>query len=31
MDVLSVHPMVLVRGAVIFNPLYRSPEDFARR
>jgi hypothetical protein len=31
MDVLSVHPMMLVRGSVVFNPFYEAPEDLVRR
>ncbi|MFP4362565.1 MAG: MEDS domain-containing protein [Spirochaetia bacterium] len=27
MDVLKVHPMMVVRGAVIHNPFYVSPEE----
>lgn len=28
MDILSVHPMMVVRGAVILNPFYIPPEEF---
>lgn len=31
MDVLAVHPMMVVRGAVVFNPFYVAPEELARR
>ncbi len=29
MDVLKVHPMMIVRGSVVQNPLFVSPEAFA--
>lgn len=28
MDVLRVHPMLVVRGTVVHNPFYQTPEDF---
>jgi hypothetical protein len=31
MDVLTVHPMMLVRGAVVLNPFFIPPEEFLRR
>jgi hypothetical protein len=31
MDVLTVHPMTVVRGAVVLNPFYVPPEELARR
>jgi hypothetical protein len=31
MDVLTVHPMMVVRGAVVFNPFFVAPEELARR
>jgi hypothetical protein len=31
MDVLTVHPMMVVRGTVVFNPFYVAPEELARR
>ncbi len=31
MDVLTVHPMMLVRGAVILNPFFIPPEEFLRQ
>lgn len=31
MDVLMVHPMMLVRGAVVLNPFFIPPEEFLRR
>lgn len=31
MDILSVHPMMVVRGAVILNPFYIPPEEFIPR
>lgn len=31
MDVLSVHPMMVVRGAVILNPFYLPPEELIPR
>lgn len=30
MDVLKVHPLMIVRGAVVHNPFYIVPEDFLR-
>lgn len=29
MDVLTVHPMMVVRGAVVYNPFYVAPEQVA--
>ncbi len=31
MDVLTVHPMMVIRGAVVLNPFYVAPESIARR
>jgi hypothetical protein len=31
MDVLTVHPMMVVRGAVVLNPFFTAPEELARR
>lgn len=31
MDVLKVHPQMIVNGAVIHNPFFISPEEFLRR
>ncbi len=31
MDVLTVHPMMVVRGAVVFNPFFVAPEELAGR
>lgn len=31
MDILSVHPMMVVRGAVVLNPFYIPPEEFIPR
>ena len=28
MDVLSVHPMMIVRGQIVKNPFYIEPEEF---
>jgi len=30
MDVLKVHPLMVVRGAVVHNPFYTSPEDYLK-
>jgi len=30
MDVLKVHPLMVVRGAVVHNPFYIVPEDFLK-
>ncbi|TNF27172.1 MAG: hypothetical protein EP329_19950 [Deltaproteobacteria bacterium] len=31
MDVLSVHPMMIVGGGVVYNPFYMTPEELPRR
>lgn len=31
MDILKVHPMMVVRGSVIHNPFYIEPEEFLER
>jgi hypothetical protein len=28
MDILKVHPMMIVRGAIVRNPFYIAPEEF---
>ena len=29
-DVLKVHPMMIVRGQIVRNPYYMKPEDFLK-
>ncbi len=31
MDVLSVHPMMVVRGSIVMNPLYVQPEEWLQQ
>lgn len=31
MDVLSVHPMMIVRGQLVNNPYYIEPEEFLKQ
>ncbi len=31
MDVLKVHPQMIVRGAVVHNPFYIPPEEFLKQ
>ena len=31
MDILKVHPMMVVRGSVVHNPFFIPPEEFLSR
>lgn len=31
MDVLKVHPLMVIRGAVVHNPFFVRPEDYLAR